>query len=276
MNPAAPVCSHCLVLQDDFLTALQGGRKPEIADFVSRHPEHADVLKRALQEIIAIHGAILPRCFHPPGVLQTTVALQNNGTLLGRGGQAEVHSFTDTKWNCEVAVKFPRGDRFAIADPVTREAIEQRFWREAQIASRLDHPGVAPIFAGGVCERPVLSRQLIGGDDHESTPSGALESTSTLAVPSDGEQGSNNGSGWRGDLRLPTYSTSQECCGNHRWPFYIMRRIRGETWEKRVASFSPSRWASDSRRSRISRAGRQSSQCLPDHCPRAWQRDYPP
>ncbi|MAG57144.1 MAG: hypothetical protein CMJ83_12695 [Planctomycetes bacterium] len=60
---------------------------------------------------------------------------------LGRGGQGEVWLCEDTRLSRRVAVKVLVGWR-AHED----ETLLDRFRREAEVASRLDHPGICPVF----------------------------------------------------------------------------------------------------------------------------------
>jgi serine/threonine protein kinase/formylglycine-generating enzyme required for sulfatase activity len=58
---------------------------------------------------------------------------------LGRGGQGVVYLAKDMKLGREVAIKMLRRGRLAIDEL-------ERLQREARIASRLDHPGICPIY----------------------------------------------------------------------------------------------------------------------------------
>ena len=63
---------------------------------------------------------------------------------LGRGGQATVYLATDEKLNRQVALKVMDGAGRASKSHLLR------FKREAELASRLDHPGICAIFDAGV------------------------------------------------------------------------------------------------------------------------------
>jgi eukaryotic-like serine/threonine-protein kinase len=79
------------------------------------------------------------------------------GTLLGRGGMADVYRATDTTLGREVAVKLLR-DR--TPDPVDRARIVD----EAQTLARLNHPNLVTILDAGVSdERPFLVLELVNG-----------------------------------------------------------------------------------------------------------------
>ena len=67
--------------------------------------------------------------------------------LIGEGGMGQVYRATDTKLNCQVALKL-LPEAFA-ADP-DRLA---RFQREAQVLASLNHPGIAAIYGLGRSRR---------------------------------------------------------------------------------------------------------------------------
>jgi len=63
---------------------------------------------------------------------------------LGRGGQAAVYLAEDTRLHRHVALKVLSG-----FGPLSETAM-RRFRREAEVASRLDHPGICPLFEAGI------------------------------------------------------------------------------------------------------------------------------
>ena len=67
-------------------------------------------------------------------------------TSLGEGGMADVYLAVDTILNREVAIKILRGE--LSSDPVTL----LRFQREANAASKLDHPNVVDVYDVGESE----------------------------------------------------------------------------------------------------------------------------
>jgi hypothetical protein len=80
--------------------------------------------------------------------------------LLGSGGVSEVHRARDRRSGAEVAVKelLPQ----FLAD----RAVCRRFLREAEVARRLDHPGIVPVLdAGEENGRPYLVMELVEGED---------------------------------------------------------------------------------------------------------------
>jgi eukaryotic-like serine/threonine-protein kinase len=77
---------------------------------------------------------------------------------IGRSGAGIVYVARDTTLNYEVAVKMP-----SLLAP--RADTESRFFRTAQIAAQLQHPGIPPIFDVGTLSdgRPFLVMKLIKG-----------------------------------------------------------------------------------------------------------------
>lgn len=63
--------------------------------------------------------------------------------VLGRGGHGEVLRVQDTHTGRWLAVKILRGKRGLRAD------VQQRFFREMRVTSRLEHPHIVPVYEGG-------------------------------------------------------------------------------------------------------------------------------
>src|SRR5204862_3786026 len=77
---------------------------------------------------------------------------------IGRGGQATVYLAEDTRLPRRVALKVLAGG-FALSDPML-----QRFRREAQAASRLDHPGICTVFDADVDgDTPYIAMRYVEG-----------------------------------------------------------------------------------------------------------------
>nr|HEX4317232.1 serine/threonine-protein kinase [Kofleriaceae bacterium] len=80
------------------------------------------------------------------------------GAVIGRGGQGEVLSAVDTQIDREVAIK-----RMTAAYPSQRAM--GRFFREASIQGRLDHPAIVPVHELGVDAdgRPYFAMKKLAG-----------------------------------------------------------------------------------------------------------------
>lgn len=80
--------------------------------------------------------------------------------LLGRGGMGEVHVAVDTsRNNRQVALKLLASD--ALSDPEP----EERFRRECELAARIDHPNVLPVYDYSVGDRPFIAMRYVEGTD---------------------------------------------------------------------------------------------------------------
>ncbi|MEZ6196693.1 MAG: bifunctional serine/threonine-protein kinase/formylglycine-generating enzyme family protein [Planctomycetota bacterium] len=83
--------------------------------------------------------------------------------LLGSGGQGEVYRARDLKLGREVALKV-LSRRLDFVDPETRGRLRVRFEREAEVAARLQHPGICAVHAFGETEgTPWIAMQLVRG-----------------------------------------------------------------------------------------------------------------
>ena len=82
---------------------------------------------------------------------------------LGRGGTGRVYAGTQGLPRARVAVKVMRPD----LDPEDDQGFEDRFFREASLAGRLQHPNIVTVHdygrsADGVC---YIVMELLGGSD---------------------------------------------------------------------------------------------------------------
>src|SRR5690606_21563444 len=77
-----------------------------------------------------------------------------------RGGLGEVFRARDEHLGRDVAIKLVQSSR--AGSPESR----LRFLREAEVTSRLEHPGVAPVHASGRCDdgRPYYVMRFIDGE----------------------------------------------------------------------------------------------------------------
>jgi WD40 repeat protein/serine/threonine protein kinase len=103
---------------------------------------------------------------------------------IGRGGQATVHLAEDTRLPRRVALKV-----FATGLMASEQALA-RFRREAESASRLDHPGICPVYEAGVDgDTPYIAMRYIEGMtlaqwiDTARAKSGDDRPTSSVELP---------------------------------------------------------------------------------------------
>ncbi len=77
---------------------------------------------------------------------------------IGRGGQATVYLAEDLRLNRPVALKVMEG-----LGPLS-ETMMRRFRREAEVASRLDHPAICPVYDAGLHEGvPYIAMRFVPG-----------------------------------------------------------------------------------------------------------------
>jgi serine/threonine protein kinase/cytochrome c553 len=143
---------------DEFMDRQRKGERPNVEEYVARHPEAADVLRKVLTALEVV-GLSLPGSASLPsdelsGVLGDFRLLRE----VGRGGMGVVYEAEQTSLRRRVALKvLPFA---ATMDPRRL----QRFHNEAQAAACLHHTNIVPVFYVG-CERGVhfYAMQFIDG-----------------------------------------------------------------------------------------------------------------
>ncbi len=158
----------------EYLAALEAGRRPERAAFVARFPGLAEQLAPYLDALDMVHGAASPLSALPPRVgggggakpaVNDPPAVEALGDFhivreIGRGGMGVVYE----------AVQLSLGRRVALKVLPFAAALDarqlQRFKNEAQAAAQLHHTNIVPVYAVG-CERGThfYAMQLIEGQD---------------------------------------------------------------------------------------------------------------
>ena len=153
------------VLAEEFLSRCRRGENPTVAEYVERHPEHADQIEELfpamlLMERLKPHdstGTLGPK----PKVPET--ALERLGDFrivreLGRGGMGIVYEAVQESLGRRVALKvLPPG---SLASPGRLE----RFRREAMATAGLHHQNIVQVFGVGEQDgTPYYVMQLISG-----------------------------------------------------------------------------------------------------------------
>ena len=151
--------------QDAFLAAFlqqrvadqRLGIERSLDDYCRRHPAHAAAIRAVWQDL---HGAEPPPGTIPGEVMPLTmIGPYELRQRIGRGGQGDVWLGEDPRLRRRVAIKLLRGVAFADADGL------ERFRREAQVASRLDHPGICAVYdAGFAAGMPYLVMRYVDGE----------------------------------------------------------------------------------------------------------------
>jgi len=96
---------------------------------------------------------------------------------LGRGGQGAVYLAEDQALHRRVAVKLLTGVQLSSPDSLAR------FHREAQLASKLDHPGLCTVFDSGMHGRnPFIAMRYVEGQSLEQRIAAARDAGRTCIV----------------------------------------------------------------------------------------------
>ncbi|HVS39371.1 MAG TPA: protein kinase [Gemmataceae bacterium] len=135
---------------DEFMEQLDRGEEPDVEEFVGRHPQIADVLRRLLPALQAMRESDdKPRL--SLAVAPTVAETDRPGRLgdfeiireIGRGGMGVVYEAVQLSLGRRVALKvLPFA---AMLDPHRL----QRFQNEARAAACLHHGNIVPIFGVG-------------------------------------------------------------------------------------------------------------------------------
>jgi non-specific serine/threonine protein kinase/serine/threonine-protein kinase len=173
-------------LLDDMFDLPEGER---IANLRARRIDDSAVLAEveSLLRSASAAGGFLAMPLKPPadelmpdGTLGVRLGAWRITRLLGRGGMGEVYEAIRADGNFEqrVAIKL-----------LQREAAEQmeRFQAERQILARLEHPGIARLYDGGVTEdgRPYMTMEFVEGrsiTDYCKITSATLEQRLALFI----------------------------------------------------------------------------------------------
>lgn len=141
---------------ETFLAARKRGERIDAATFVERHAEWGADLASAIDALIALErvAVVQPATVDSPERIGPYRVLRE----LGRGGMGVVHE----------AIEEPLGRRVALkilpAEFLANASARARFRREAELAARLDHSGIATIFGAGVDdERPWIAMRFVDG-----------------------------------------------------------------------------------------------------------------
>ena len=157
-------------LAEAYLQSLRQGADPALEPWAEAHPEHADQIRDlfpalAMVEAFKPHSVELEGAHSEPrsGLLELAEGRRIGAYLLerelGRGGQGTVWLARDTRLQRPVALKILSAGVSLLGKA------RRRFEREADIVSRLDHPGICTIYeVGEVDQVPFLAMQYVAGE----------------------------------------------------------------------------------------------------------------
>jgi serine/threonine protein kinase/WD40 repeat protein/Tfp pilus assembly protein PilF len=150
IDPGAPGLD---ALAEEFVARYRKGERPELSEYIARHPELADGIRDLFPALVIMEDA-RPADAHGlssfSGVTGATTGkkLERLGEYrilreVGRGGMGIVYEAEQVSLGRHVALKlFPK---HAMMDPRQLE----RFHREARVAARLHHTNIVPVFGVG-------------------------------------------------------------------------------------------------------------------------------
>jgi len=119
--------------------------------------------------LAAVRGTAAPRSAMPavPGY---TIDFE-----IGRGGQGIVYAARDKRTGRAAAVKILARDAVRMAGSEDHERARQRFRREIDAVTGLDHPGIVRVFDAGALDddRPYLVMELVDGEPLDEAVLGA-------------------------------------------------------------------------------------------------------
>ena len=162
------------------------GRTPGLEDYVRRFPGHGELIRTEYSRMhredtgsgrVSRDSLTAGDFAAPPGV-GSQVGSYVIEEELGRGGQATVYRARDTRLRREVALKVLRASN-ALGNAIGR------FHREAEAASRLDHPAICPVYEiGSDAGVAFIAMRYIRGTTLAQQIADARNTTSTGATPS--------------------------------------------------------------------------------------------
>lgn len=147
---------------DEFFQAAQAGQTPDVADYVKRYPEIADLIKVAIPAMWVAEQSAFRSGSQPVASSNCSEAQLGDFRILrqlGRGGMGIVYEAEQLSMNRRVVLKVLP---FAgLAD----ELKIQRFHNEVRAVAALDHPHIVSVYTVGE-ERGVhyYAMQLIRGN----------------------------------------------------------------------------------------------------------------
>jgi WD40 repeat protein/tRNA A-37 threonylcarbamoyl transferase component Bud32 len=152
----------------EYLVALEEGRAPRREELIARHPDLAAELERFFADrdfLVRCKGEGMPA---PKRAAEARSSLEDSGRQvvgdyelleeIDRGGMGVVYKARQRSLGRHVALKMILAGRFASAKEV------ERFRLEAELAAKLDHPNIVPIYEVGEAEgHHFFAMKLIDG-----------------------------------------------------------------------------------------------------------------
>jgi WD40 repeat protein/serine/threonine protein kinase len=141
-------------LLDQYLDLRLGGEGVEIEGLLAGHPELAEAERERLRRLAGLLGR---QANGSAGETEPARPLGDVGPYhvlreLGRGGQGAVYLAEDTRFARRVALKVLNRAGLELGDDPHGRDSAARLKREAEVVSRLDHPGICVVYEMGATE----------------------------------------------------------------------------------------------------------------------------
>ncbi len=176
---------------EDYLTRVDNGEHPDRTEYLTRYPEHTRQLAEFFDDLDVVDSSIAHETpidrtqrSEPRGAETAAIGFASRSNLpemdgfkvleeIGSGGQGFVYRAKQLGTKRIVALKVMREGVFASKEE------RQRFEREVELASRLDHPNIAAVYeCGQDAGRAYFAMQYVDGE-----PLDIYMSTRTLDIP---------------------------------------------------------------------------------------------
>lgn len=137
---------------------------PELEEYLARFPEDQELVREVFQTPDASVGLSTTIANQPGSECEQAVAFETRCSQLefhDRGGLGEVYRARDARLARAMAVKFIHWSHLGNLDAC------ERFHVEVEVTSRLDHPGVVPVYGMGEGRdgRPFYAMRFIEGEN---------------------------------------------------------------------------------------------------------------
>ena len=140
-------------IQESILERLHAGEPLDRPGVLAAHPEHAEALRRFFSVLDLIEVPPSEETPTPPRLGEFEIVRE-----IGRGGMGVVYEAIQTSLKRRVALK-------VLPPAFAHESkLRARFQREAEVAARLRHPNIVPVFSvGEVAGTPFFAMEFVEG-----------------------------------------------------------------------------------------------------------------
>ncbi len=152
LNRAAPELRDDLfagLLRSELIACCEQRHIPRVSAYVSRFPDRTAAIRSAFAEVQSLYPALTADDHVEPSAGGSSTAFSQRFIRhyqLGAGGQGEVWLAEDRQLDRFVAIKLIKE-----SERDSRESLK-RFWREAHVTSKLEHPNIVPVYEAGRIE----------------------------------------------------------------------------------------------------------------------------